>query len=433
MDSPVNQAVQLARKAYTAYAGKKLARREEIVQTIRLALLPEAIRIAEMTFQETGVGVVTDKVEKIHLAISQTPGIEDLPTEVNTTDDGMTLYELSPYGVVCAVHPYNNPIATLINVTISALAAGNAVIHCPHCRAQKTSAYVVERMNEAIKKVSGIDHLVGILEESSQAARHEIMAHPDVDCIIITGSDTAISGAMRADKKVIGAGPANPPVIIDSSADILCAAEDIVNSASFDNNMLCVTEEAIVVVDAVADAFISQMQYQGALYLEDMEDILKLTGTILDEDLKPKKIFCGRTAEEILATAGLQGNGETRLIIVETIKEHPLAIHEMLMPVVPIIRVKDFDEAMEAALFIEQGYHHTAVIHSQNIAHLNYAARVMGTAIFVKNGPAYAGIGYKNAGGCSFSVATRTGEGTVTARHLARRRRCTLMSAFILR
>lgn len=432
-DSFVNRAVKKAAAAYERYSDKKIREREAIIQAIRLALLGHTSEIAEMTFRETGMGVVADKVDKLLLVIGQTPGTEDLVTEVKTTDDGMTLYELSPYGVVCAVHPCNNPEATLINTTISCLAAGNAVIHCPHPRALETSKFVVDIINKAIVKACGIDGLVVLLEDASMASTQEMMAHPDVGCIVITGSDTAISHAMRADKKVIGAGPANPPVIVDESADIVRAAEDIVASTTFDNNLLCVSEKAIVVVDGVADALISQMEHCGAVYIDDMDDIVKLTETIVDEDLKPKKVFNGRTAEEIMATAGIQTGGSTRLVLVNCVPEHPFACNEMLMPVVPVIRVRDFDEAMKVALEIEQGFHHTAVIHSQSIEHLNYAARTMQTSVFVKNGPAYAGIGYKNEGPCSFSIATRTGEGTVTARHFGRRRRCTLMSAFTIR
>ena len=433
MESTVGNLALKARAAFKQFAGKPLKDREAVIRAIRMVLASEAEDLARRAFNETGMGIVADKQEKIALAIHQTPGTEDLITEVVTNDDGMVLYELSAFGVVCAVHPATNPAAMLINITISALAAGNAVIHCAHPRALETSKHIVALMNETARRVLGIDHLIGILPTGGMQAIQEMMNHSDVDMIVMTGSHTAVSRACSADKKVIGAGPANPPVIVDETANVIKAAEDIVKSASFDNNLMCVTEKAIVAVNAIADTLAREMEACGAQYIEAPEEIEKLTRAIIDGDMQPRKVFDGRNAEDILESAGIPAKPGVKLVVVRAAPEHPFVTKELKMPVVPMVRTANFDEAVAAALAIEQGCHHTAMLHSQSIERLNYAAKIMQTSVFVKNGPGYAGIGYQMDAPCSFAVATKTGEGTVTARHFGRRRRCFLTEAFTIR
>ena len=130
--SSVSEAVMAARGAFGRYSELTLNERNEILEAVRTAVRPKIAELAEMTVAETGMGNVADKIEKLKLAVEKTPGIEDLITEVNTGDHGMTLYELSAFGVICAVHPCTNPCATLISNTIGMLAAGNSVVHCPH-------------------------------------------------------------------------------------------------------------------------------------------------------------------------------------------------------------------------------------------------------------------------------------------------------------
>lgn len=429
----VNDAVMSAREAYKRYSKLSLNERSEIISVIRQRLLPEAEIIAHMAFVETGMGNEQDKTEKMIWSIKKTPGIEDLVTDVKTDDNGMTLYELSAYGVVCAIHPCTNPCATLINNTISILAAGNAVIHCPHPRACKVSKYVTEIISSAIRDVCGIDNLVVTVEQSSMAITKEIMTHPDVAMVIATGGNGVLAEAIACGKKIVGGGSANPVVIVDETADIHKAARDIVDGASFDNNIMCTSEKNIVVVSEIADKLIQEMIKNGVYYISDQAEMLKLTAATVTQDLEPNKLLKGKSANELLARAGISCNKEIRLIVVDTVKQHPFVTTEMLMPIVPIVRVPNFDSALETALEIEQGFRHTAVIHSQSIERLNRAAKEMQTSVFVKNGPSYSGIGFRNDGETSFTIAAVTGEGTVTARHFARRRRCVLVGGFSIR
>lgn len=431
--SSVTDAVAAVKGAYGRYTKLTLNERRDILEAVKTALRPVVNELAAMSLVETGMGDLQDKISKINLSIEKTPGVEDLITEVNTGDHGMTLYELSPFGIVCAVHPCTNPCATLISNTIGILAAGNGVIHCPHPRAVRVTQYLTGLISEAILNTCGIDNLVVTLDESLMGYTKEVMSHPDVDLVVCTGGSSSLRQAMTSGKKVIGAGPANPVAIVDETADLAKAARDIVRGAAFDNNLMCTSEKSIVVVEIAADPFIYELLKNGVYYVKDQAEIEKLLKVTVTEDFVINKKLEGRTADEILKCAGINCSNSIKLIVAETDRTHPFVTLELLMPLVPLVRAADFDEALDMALEIEQGYKHTATIHSESIERLNRAAKVMQTAVFVKNGSSLLGIGFDKEGNTSFTIATVTGEGTTTARHFTRRRRCTLTSGFSIR
>lgn len=431
--SSVTDAVAAAKGAYGRYAELTLNERKEILEHVKNALRPMANELAAMAVEETGMGNVKDKAQKIRLSIEMTPGVEDLITEVNTGDHGMTLYELSSFGIVCAVQPCTNPCATLISNTIGMMAAGNAIIHCPHPRAVKVSQLLTAIISNAIRNVCGIDNLVITLHESLMGSTAEVMSHPDVDLVVCTGGSSSLRQAMLSGKKVIGAGPANPVAIVDETADLAKSARDIVQGASFDNNLMCTSEKGIVVVEAAATPFIYELLKNGVYYVKDEGEIQRLRNAAVTEDFVINKKLEGKSADAILKAAGIACSSSVRLIVAETERIHPFATLELLMPLVPLIKAENFDEALEIAFELEQGYKHTATIHSESIERLNRAAKKMQTSVFVKNGASLLGIGFDKEGHTSFTIATATGEGTTTARHFARRRRCTLTSGFSIR
>jgi propionaldehyde dehydrogenase len=429
----INAAVGLSKEAFGRYAALSLDDRARVVQGIRDKLSPMAPEFARMSAEETFMGVVGDKEKKIRLAIDKTPGVEDLVTEVKTGDKGLTLTELSAWGVICAIHPCTNPCATLINNTIGMLAAGNAVIHIPHPRASETTKLLVEAISESVCETCGIETLVVTLYESSMAAAGELMAHPDIQMVAATGSGGVLRNAMSSGKKVIGAGPANPVAIVDETADIERAARDIVQGAAFDNNLMCVTEKCVVVVGSVGDRLIECMEAAGAYAITRPGDARALLGAAMTEEGRPNKALEGKCAAEVLGAAGISFSGAPRAVVLEAAKEATIVVVEAKMPVVPVIRARDFGEAVEYALEVEQGFRHTATIHSSSIERLSQAAKAMQTAVFVKNGPSLAGIGMGGEGNTSFTIATATGEGVTSARHFARQRRCSLVESFSIR
>ncbi|MBP3039140.1 aldehyde dehydrogenase EutE [Bacillaceae bacterium Marseille-Q3522] len=429
----VDDAIAHAVEAQKKYADKSLQVRKEVVAAIRKNLLPYIEEMSKRTVEETGMGVVEDKIIKNRLSILNTPGVEDLVTEVETGDNGMTLYELSPYGVIGAVAPSTNPTGTLICNTIGMLAAGNAVFYSPHPGAKNITIWLINKLNTIVRDACGIDNLVVTVAKPSIEAAKAMMVHPDVPLLVVTGGPGVVKQAMSSGKKVIGAGAGNPPSIVDETANIEKAAADIVAGASFDNNILCIAEKSVVAVDSIADYLIFNMEKAGALLIKDPADIAKLEKVAIAANGNTNKKFVGKSPNVILEAAGIPCDCKPKLIICETAKEHPFAMVELLMPILPIVRVPDFDTALAAALEIEHGLHHTATMHSQNIGRLNKAAKAFQTSIFVKNGPSFAGIGVGGQGSTTFTIATPTGEGTTSARHFARRRRCALTDGFSIR
>jgi len=429
----VREIVDSARQAFREYAHFSLSRRKELISTIQQKLIPLVPRIAEMEYQETKMGNTSDKIVKLMLATGRTPGVEDLVTEATTGDNGMTLYEYSAYGVVCTILPGTNPCATLISNTIGMLAAGNSVIHIPNPRCVEVTRYVAEAINQVIYETYGIRHLVRAVPHSSMQQAEEIMNHPDIALVVATGGAKMLRSALTCSKRVIGAGQANPVAIVDETADLTMAARNIVEGASFDNNIMCVSEKNLVVVSSVADRLVKEMETLGVYYIKDEEEMLRLTKATVTSGLTMNRGLEGKSAGTILEAAGISCSRDIRLILVDTMITHPFFTEEFLMPLISMVRAEDFDEALKTALFIEQGNRHTAMIHSQSIDHLNRAAHEMQTSVFIKNGSSLDAIGFNGEQGTSFTIANITGEGVTTARHFARRRRCTLTTGFSIR
>ncbi len=429
----VNLAVCASLQAFNEYSARTLNCRRDIVQAIRLKLRPYLQEIAEREYAETCMGNVRDKVIKLVLALDKTPGVEDLVSEVVTGDNGMTLHEYAPYGVVLAIHPATNPCATMINNVIGMLAAGNAVINVPNPRCMETAQYLTEKINEAIEEASGLKNLVITLPEVRGELVTEIINHPDVALVVATGGRKMMNQALCSPKRVIAGGPGNPVAIVDETADLEKAARDITDGASFDNNIMCISEKCIVAVESILPEFVMQLEANGAYYIDNEEEMVKITKAVLNCDMKMIRKMEGKSAMEILQEAGIHTSRHVRLIVVRTFSKHPLVLEECLMPVVPLVAAADFKEALDTALFTEQGYRHTAMMHSQSIDRLCEAAKVMNTTVFIKNGSSLAGIGLNGEEKASFTIANMTGEGVTTARDFACKRSCTLTSGFSIR
>jgi propionaldehyde dehydrogenase len=429
----VDGAIQAAHRAYREYMQCSLQTRRDIISKIRAELEPLIPEMAERAAQETGMGNAADKILKNRAALLNTPGVEDLTTVALTGDNGMALFELSPFGVIGAIAPSTNPTETIINNSISMLAAGNAVYFSPHPGAKAVSLCLIEKIEQIIFDVCGIRHLVVSVAEPTFAATQEMMSHPKIAVLTVTGGPAIVDMAMRSGKKVIGAGAGNPPCIVDETACLRKAAKDIISGASFDYNLPCISEKSVIVVDCVADELIGNMVNGGALLVKSPADIVKLRNAVINEKGDANKKLVGKSPITIAKAAGLSCNVEPKIIIVEVERDDLLVTVEQLMPVLPIVRVRDFEEALQVALDVEQGLHHTATMHSENVSRLNKAAKMMQTSIFVKNGPSYAGISVGGEGFTTFTIATPTGEGTTSARTFARSRRCVLTNGFSIR
>ena len=430
----VNDAIGFVRNAHERYQTLSMEDRCEIIEAIRSTLLDELDVIAMLAVQETGMGNFCDKKLKIEAAIKKTSGVEDLVTEVKTGDRGMTLYELSGFGVVCTVEPVSSPAASLINHVIGLVAAGNAVVVCPNPRAIKTTTHVASLVSRAIVNACGIDNLVVALDEMSIGKTEEVMHHPDVDMIVCGAGHTALKEAFACGKKVIGEDHANSVVLVDETADLQKAAFDIARSASFDNNLNHASEKTMICVKGAVPGLVAGFAKNKTHVIADEQECAVLTRTILTTDNQLKRRWIGRSAAEILDAAGIAHDKEVKLIVAPADIHHPFVLEELRCPVLPLVVADTYEDALQLMLDAEQRYKHTAAIHSSNIDRLSEAAKVMQTAIFVKNGPALDGVGiFMQDSPFAMTVANVTGEGPVSARHFTRRRKCILTNGFSLR
>ncbi|WP_413741005.1 aldehyde dehydrogenase family protein [Sodalis sp. RH15] len=429
----VDQAVGAARAAFLTYQQCPLKTRSAVIAALRRELAPHLQALAERGAEETGMGKVEDKLLKNRAALENTPGVEDLVTTAFTGDEGMVLFEYSPFGVIGAVAPSTNPTETIINNCISMLAAGNTVFFSPHPGAKNVSLWLIEQIEAIMFTACGIHNLVTCLREPGFESTQQMMKHPDIALLAVTGGPGIVNMALHSGKKTIGAGAGNPPSLVDETAVIDKAAQDIVSGASFDYNLPCTAEKSLLVVESVANALLAEMQKCGAMLITGGENIDKLRRLAIIDD-HANKAAVGKSPATLLKMAGLPVPDKApRLLLAEVPADDPLVMVEQLMPILPVVRVRDFDAGLQLALKVEGGLHHTATMHSQNVSRLNKAARLLQTSIFVKNGPSYAGIGVGAEGFTTFTIATPTGEGTTSARNFARHRRCVLTNAFSIR
>ncbi|HHL2711891.1 TPA: aldehyde dehydrogenase family protein [Yersinia enterocolitica] len=430
----VDEAINAAHSAFLRYQQSPMKTRSAIIRAIREQLKSQLVSLSERGASETGMGNKEDKFLKNKAALENTPGIEDLSTTALTGDGGMVLFEYSPFGVIGSVAPSTNPTETIINNSISMLAAGNAVYFSPHPGAKAVSLDLIAQIEEIIFNSCGIRNLVVTVKEPSFEATQQMMAHDKIALLAITGGPAIVAMGMKSGKKVIGAGAGNPPCLVDETAELVKAAQDIVAGASFDYNLPCIAEKSLIVVESVADRLLQQMQAFDALLISNPQEVDSLRKACLTPQGHVNKNLVGKSPIELLKAAGITCPAKApRLLLVEVAGDDPLVTTEQLMPLLPVVRVKDFDAALTLALHVEGGLHHTATMHSQNVSRLNLAARLLQTSIFVKNGPSYAGIGVGGEGFTTFTIATPTGEGTTSARTFARQRRCVLTNGFSIR
>jgi acyl-CoA reductase-like NAD-dependent aldehyde dehydrogenase len=425
----VDEAAAAAKAAWQKLQKLPLSTRRKMIDNMREIARVHVKELAELAVEETRLGKVEDKIAKILLAINKTPGVEDLVSTSFSGDNGLTVVEYAPIGVFGSITPSTNPAATVINNSISLVAAGNTVVFNPHPSAKRVSIRTLQLLNQAIIAAGGSENTLTSVASPNIETSTEVMKHPTINALVVTGGGVVVKAAMAVGKKVIAAGPGNPPVVVDETAIISKAAADIVKGASFDNNILCTCEKEVFVVEKVAAALKSEMVKNGAIELKgfQLEKVLDKVFVKKNNKFYPNRDFIGQDAHIILQAAGIQASPNVKLIITETTVDHPLVMTEMLMPILPIVRVSSVEKAIELAVIAEKGNRHTAIMHSQNITNLTKMAQEIQATIFVKNGPSVAGLGYESEGFTTLTIAGPTGEGLTSAKTFTRQRRCVLV------
>ena len=336
--------------------------------------------------------------------------------------------ECAPFGVIGAVTPSTNPTETIINNTISMIAGGNAVVFNVHPGAKKCCAYCLRLLHKTIVENGGPANLITMQREPSMESVNQITASPRIRLMAGTGGMGMVNALLRSGKKTIGAGAGNPPVVVDDTADIAYAAKEIYRGASFDNNLLCLAEKEIFVMESAAGRLIDALQKEGA-YLLDSGQLEAVTAFAMinkDGRYQVNKKWVGKDAALFLEEIGIHGHKDTRLLICETEPGHPFVQVEQLMPVLPIVKCRTFEECVSLAVSAEGGNRHTSSIFSKNVDHMTVFGKEIETTIYTKNGATLRGIGIGGEGHTTMTIAGPTGEGLTCARSFTRRRRCML-------
>ena len=428
----MNEAIEAAKKSQKIVRRMSMDQREQIISVIRRKTRENAEILARMGVDETGMGNVPHKILKHQLVAEKVPGTEDITTQAFSGDRGLTLVEMGPFGVIGAITPCTNPSETVLCNTMGMFAGGNTVVFNPHPAAIKTSIYAVNMVNEASLECGGPDNIAVTVEKPTMETSAIMMKHPDIPLIAATGGPGVVTAVLSSGKRGIGAGAGNPPALVDETADIRKAAEDIVNGCTFDNNLPCIAEKEIVAVSSIADELMYYMLNEQGCYLINEEQQKRLTDVVLKGGRLNRKCV-GRSAKVLLSMIGVDVPDNIRCITFFGEKEHPLITEELMMPILGIVRVKDFEEGLATAKWLEHGNRHSAHIHSKNVDRITEYARELDTAILVKNGPSYAALGFGGESICTFTIASRTGEGLTSAKTFTKARRCVMQDSLCIR
>lgn len=429
----VNEAVEAAWNAQKELMRLTLKDRKRITDTIIEHCAPHIEELARMELEETGMGNYNDKLIKLRSCLYLTPSVEMLDPNYEADDNGAAIYEYAPFGVIGALTPSTNPPETVINNSIVMIAAGNTVVFSTHPNGYKSSARAVQLVTEAIEKAGGPDNLIVSISDPTMEKTNIMMNHPKVNMLCATGGPGVVRAILSCGKKGIGAGAGNPPAFVDETADIEKAAKDIVVGASYDNNIPCVAEKAVVVVNSVADKLISNMVRNGAYLIRDHSVIKKLTEFCMPQEDSPNKKMIGKSPAYILGQLGVKIPEDARLAIFEAPRDNMLVMNEQMMPILPVVRVKDVEEGIEVACDIEHGRRHTATCHSKNMDVITEYAKRLQCTILVVNGSSFNGLGVNGVGHNALTIAGPTGEGLTNPRVFTRKRKIVLVDGLNIR
>ncbi len=426
-----NEAVVAARVAFEQLQERSMEDRKKIIDHIRRISIDQSVELGTMEMEETQIGRLEHKIDKLKTLGNRAPGVEFLKSEVFTGDQGIAVIEHAPFGVIGAITPVTHSLPTITGNAVSMIAGGNTLVVNPHPSGKKVAAEGVRRFNKAIYEDLGIDNLISVIAEPTLETADTIFSHRDVAIICVTGGPAVARAALNSGKRAVVAGPGNPPVVVDETADLKNAAESIITGGAYDNNLLCIAEKEVFVVSSVFDELMRQMEIAGAHRLNSQQ-ISDLTSKAIiqvgdDNHDAPAKEYLGKDAAVLAAAAGVSIAASTTLLFGETEHSHPFVSIEQMMPFVPFVRVRDVEEGIQLAKKYEHGFRHTAIMHSTNVKNMTRMGRVLDTTLFVKNGPCMGGLGLGGEGYPSFSIAGPTGEGVTTPLTFTRERRTTLI------
>jgi len=427
----VDEAVAAAQRGFEQLSRASMEQRRTAIDIVKRICDEQAEELGKLEFDETKIGRLEHKIAKLK-AIKTVPGVEFLRTDAVSGSNGLTITEYAPFGVIGAITPVTHSLPTLAGNFVNMVAAGNTIVCNPHPSGARIAAEGVRRFNKAIHAATGLENLVTIIGTPTIESAQQVFDHRGVKLLVVTGGPAVARAALRSPKRAIVAGPGNPPVVVDATADLENAAKSIVAGAAFDNNLLCIGEKEVFAVKEIFDQLMHEVGRHGGFRLNAAQ-----TAAFTAKAFGPPKEagghhvlnrdFIGRDAAWLAAQIGLSIPAETQILYGETDEHNPFVTEEQMMPFVPFIRANCTDHAIALARKYEHGFGHTAIIHSRDVHTITKMGRVMNTTLFVKNGPCMAGLGLGGEGYLSFSIATPTGEGVTSPLTFTRQRRCVMV------
>jgi len=433
--STVDEAVEAAFEAQKKIEAMSLEERGKMIDIVRRICADRREELGRMEMEETKVGRLDHKIQKL-TNMRFVLGVEALRSDARSDRTGLCIIERAPWGVIGMMLPVTHSVPTMASNAINILAAGNTAIFGPHPSGARVAQFALQLFNREFERELGVSNALVTVSEPSLEAAEQIFTHPKIALLCVTGGPAVVRAASKSGKRVIAAGPGNPPVVVDETADLDRAAQCIIAGASYDNNLLCIGEKEVFVVASVANAFIEAMRRAGAFEL-NASQIDKLTQAAFTFDGPGKgcgrahvtKDFVGKDASVLAAAAGVRVPQNTELLFGETDEDHPYVVEEQMMPFIPVVRVKDVDAAIRASVKAEHGYRHTAIIHTKNAETATRMARAMNTTLFIQNAASPASLGVGGPGYFSHSIATPTGEGVTTPLTFTRERQMVVGNA----
>jgi aldehyde dehydrogenase len=427
----VDDAVAAATSGFEKFRDVSMENRAKAIACVYRICDEQSEELGRMELEETKIGRLDHKIEKLQI-VKLVPGIEFLKCDAVSGDHGLTVTEYAPFGVIGAVTPVTHSLPTLAGNVVNMLAAGNTVVFNPHPSGARVACEGVRRFNRAIHAAIGVENLITIVGEPTLETAGQLFEHRGVRLLVATGGPGVARAALASKKRAIVAGPGNPPVVVDETADLENAARSIVTGAAYDNNLLCIGEKEVFAVERIFDALLEAIGRHGGFRLNrsQVDELTKLAfappekpsgHAVLNRDL------IGKDAAVLASLIGVRVPAGTQILYGETDVSNPFVPEEQMMPFVPFVRARDAMQAIDLAREFEHNFKHTSLIHSRNVRTMTTMGRVMDTTLFVKNGPCMAGLGLGGEGYLSYSIATPTGEGVTNPLTFTRQRRCAMV------
>ncbi|MDW7682030.1 MAG: aldehyde dehydrogenase, partial [bacterium] len=430
----MNDAIHAAHGAFLEYENFDIQDRKRFIDAVRRVTLDFKEEFSRMAVEQTGMGRAEHKITKHINVAKHASGVEFLQPKAWSGKNGMALEEYAPWGVIGNISPSTHPSPTMLENIISQLSGGNTIVFNPHPVAKKLNAYVIQRCNQYIVSEGGPKNLVTCVADPTLESAQVMFGHPLTKLLSVTGGPGVVEAAMKFSKPVVAAGPGNPPVLIDETADLKLAAAEITMSASFDNNILCIAEKEIFVVESVFNEFMRLFQAQGnkKLIVSQMDQLGKKALELQGKYYVISRHHVGKNANLLARDLGMKLSEEVPLLFGETDKDHPWVVAEQMTSCIPVVRVKNFEEGVEACFKAEHGFEHTSSIFTRDMNRASIFARRMKTDVLVINGGSLRGNGgLTGEGYFSHTIASPTGQGITNPRDFCRRRR--IMTAHSLR